>query len=163
MKDLTWTTQQRKLSVLKEFEHNPRQITENDFERLKKSLNEFGYVEIIAIDTDNTILAGHMRVRALKKLGHKGLIDVRVPSRPLTDEERKKYVLISNRVNGDWDFDALANNWDIDLLVDVGFTPEELHLDIDPIIDDDEDKPICDKCESCGQKIKAKRTKKAYD
>jgi len=154
MTDLTWTTQQRKISALKEFEHNPRQIHENDFERLKKSLTDFGYVEIIAVDADNTILAGHMRVRALKKMGHKGLIDVRVPNRPLTDEERKKYVLISNRISGDWDFDVLGDCWDVDLLLEVGFTPQELEIDINDTDEEDEEKPKCEKCESCGQKIK---------
>jgi len=153
MSDLTWTTEQRQLSALKDFEHNPRQISDNDFEKLKKSLQDFGYAEIIAIDKDNTILAGHMRVKALKKLGYKGLIDVRVPNRSLTEEERKKYVLISNRVSGDWDFDTLANCWDVEILLEIGFTPEELELSMPPI-DDDKEKEEKETCDHCGQKIK---------
>lgn len=130
MTDLVWTTQKRKLSALKDFENNPRQITENMFENLKKSLRDFNYVELVAVDADNTILAGHMRVRAIRKIhGNKGDIEVRVPNRPLTKEEKEKYVLISNHTVGTFDIDILANSWSDDLLFDVGFTPGDLGYD----------------------------------
>ena len=148
-----WRTELRNISGLKDFPENPRQITENDFERLKDSIKEFGLAESPAIDTDNTILAGHMRIRAWRKLyGNKGKIEVRVPDRPLTEEERKKYVLVSNHVKGDWDIDILAN-WDNDFLLSVGFKPEELGI----VGYQEEEKPKKKKklkeCPKCGHEL----------
>lgn len=156
---LEWRTERRKLSALKDFEKNPRQISENDFERLKGSLKEFNLVELPAVDADNTILAGHMRIRALRKLnGNKGDIECRVPNRPLTEKERERYVLVSNRVTGEWDFDCLSSAWDIDLLLDVGFKPSELHIDLQEneveLKEDQEEKQKKKKeCPECGHEF----------
>lgn len=143
MSDLSWTTEIRKIKGLKDFDKNPRQITEEQFERLKQSIKDFGYVELVAVDTDNTIVAGHMRVRAIRKVhGDRGEIEVRVPSRKLTEQERERYAIISNKVTGDWDYDTLASSWDLDMLFDVGFEPGAFDLDLgdekkEPIEDDE--------------------------
>lgn len=154
---LEWRTETRKINALKDFDKNPRQISENDFERLKKSLKTFNLVELPAVDCDNTILAGHMRIKALRKLnGNKGLIEVRVPNRPLTEEEREEYVLVSNRVTGEWDYDILGNSWNIDLLLDVGFKPSELHIGLEENnveIKEEEKTKKLKKCPECGHEF----------
>ena len=65
---LTWKTETRKVSELEDHAKNPRKITKEQMEKLKESLKKFNYVETVVIDTNNRILAGHMRVRALKAL-----------------------------------------------------------------------------------------------
>jgi hypothetical protein len=52
-------------------EWNPRQITDEDFEKLKTSLEEFGYIEPIIInDVNNHVVGGNQRLRALIALGY---------------------------------------------------------------------------------------------
>lgn len=124
---LIWSTEIVKISHLNEFENNPRCISKKAFEDLKDSLNHFNYVELIAIDTDGTILAGHMRVKAMTALGFDE-IEVRVSNRKLTDKERREYVIRSNKNTGDWDDDCLANEWEPIELIEYGFTQEELGI-----------------------------------
>ena len=126
---LKWSTQQRKISDLIPFENNPRHLTEKQAKDLKKSISKFDLAEIPAIDTDNTILAGHMRLKILEQLGRgEEIIDVRVPNRKLTEAEAQEYLLRSNKNTGEWDMDLLSS-FDIDLLHDVGFENTDLSFD----------------------------------
>ena len=79
------------------------------------------------------ILAGHQRVRTMKKLKQETEIDVRVPSRMLTEAEANEYLIRSNRNAGEWDWDILANEWEASDLVKWGFDPAEFADGIDPI------------------------------
>jgi len=134
---LKWHTEQRKIDALIPFEKNPRKITDQQKEDLRKSLEKFDLVEIPAIDTDNKIVAGHQRLGILKLLGKGGeTIDVRMPNRKLTDEEFKEYNLRSNKNVGGWDYDLLTNMGE-ELLLNVGFDKEELDGIFQPEIDDD--------------------------
>lgn len=118
---LTWTTVQKTVDELLPAEYNPRQMREDQAAQLEKSLKKFGLVEIPAVNTDGTILAGHQRITVLKRLGRgKELIDVRVPNRELTDAEAKEYNLRSNKNVGEWDYDKLFA-MDENILKDVGF------------------------------------------
>jgi hypothetical protein len=137
--DLTWKTEKRKICDLKDHKKNPRKITKDQMEQLKKSIDNFNYVEIIAINLDGTILAGHMRTKALKELGRgKEEIEVRVPSRMLTEQEADEYLIRSNKNTGEWDFDILANEWDTDDLLQCGFTDKDFHFNLDDPAEDDE-------------------------
>ena len=66
---LSWHTEQRKVSDLIPNSENPRKMSEKQAEELKKSLEKFNLAEIPAINTDNKIVAGHMRVATLQLLG----------------------------------------------------------------------------------------------
>lgn len=141
MEKLFWRTEKRKVSALKAYENNPRQITADMFEKLKKSIDELGYAELVAIDTDNVIVAGHMRVKALTELGRgEEEIEVRVPSRKLTEQEFKRYLVQSNKVTGSWNYDTLANIFEVQDLQEWGFTPAELGLDANGKNEVDKDK-----------------------
>jgi len=134
---ITWKSEKRKLSELKEWERNPRQATEKETEDLTKSLNRFNLADPIIINTDNTIIGGHLRYRILKKKGVKE-VDVRIPERKLNVKEVEELNLRLNKNLGHWDYDLLAN-FDEDLLADIGFESEELDdifgLDIDEDFD----------------------------
>lgn len=123
---LEWHTGKRRVNDLLPYAKNPRTMTDKQMADLKKSLTRFNLVEIPAIDTNDKIIAGHQRVRALQLLGRgEEQIEVRIPNRKLSQKEYDQYLITSNAVGGDWDFDALKS-FDMELLADVGFDMEEL-------------------------------------
>lgn len=108
MKKLEWTTEKRKVNDLLPLEVNPRKISDAKRQQLIKSIEKFNLAEIPAINKDNTIIAGHQRIKALQMIDRgEEMIDVRVPNRQLTRKEVKEYNLISNTHAGDWDFEIL--------------------------------------------------------
>jgi len=126
LEKLEWFTVKRKVNDLIPFEKNPRIMSEKQTEDLKKSLRKYNLVEVPAIDLDSRIVAGHQRVKTLQLLGRgEEEIDVRIPNRKLTQEEYEQYLLTSNALRGDWNIDLLRN-FEIDTLLDVGFSDTEL-------------------------------------
>lgn len=122
------------------YELNPRILPEFQAKKLKQSLKKFNLVETPAIDTDNKITAGHMRIATLIALGRGDEeIDVRVPNRKLTDQEFKEYNLRSNVNVGIWNYELLKS-FDIDLLLKAGFDDSNLtHIfDENLSVEDDE-------------------------
>lgn len=140
MLKLTWKTERRRVSDLVPNDKNPRTMSPKQIEDLKKSLKKFNLVEIPVVDMDNKVIAGHQRLMVLKLLGRGDeMIEARVPNRKLTKQEYDQYLLSSNRVHGDWDWDKLAENFDIDLLMASGFDDTDLsHLFDDLEVEDDE-------------------------
>lgn len=126
MEKLFWHNEHRVVDSLLPYSKNPRVISEKQLSDLKKSLKKFNLVEIPAIDVDGKICAGHQRIRALQVLGRgKETIEVRVPNRKLSDKEYEGYLLTSNAVTGDWDYEKLKL-FELDFLIDVGFDQVEL-------------------------------------
>lgn len=123
--NIKWFAGTRKVAELKEWEHNPRKITEAEYARLKKSIEQYGFFEVLVIDTDGSILSGNMRSKVLMEMGVEE-VNVTYPERKLTEDEQKQVNLRCNRHQGEWDFDKLANIFDIELLKDVGFDQKEL-------------------------------------
>jgi DNA modification methylase len=108
MERLQWNTEQRKVSDLIPLDFNPRKRNEEKQAKLVQSINDFNLVEIPVINLDNRIVAGQRRYEALYYAGRMSdVIDVRVPNRPLTEDEVKRYNLISNTHAGEWDFEKL--------------------------------------------------------
>lgn len=137
---LSWRTEDRRISDLVPNINNPRSMTPKQVEDLKRSLLKFDLVELPVIDTDNTVVAGHQRLMALKLLGREHeSIPVRAPNRKLTKREYDQYLLTSNRVHGDWDWQKLADNFDIEILKTSGFDDTDLtHIFNDLEVEDDE-------------------------
>jgi DNA modification methylase len=133
---LSWSTVKRRLGDLVPHSLNPRVASEEFKKMLMGMLKKFGLVEIPAVDIDGTILAGHQRIAALIALyGPDYMIEVRAPSRRLTEKERKSYLLASNRLHADWDWTALSTNFDIQELLSTGFDS----IDLSNIFDDNLD------------------------
>lgn len=109
-------------------------------DKLKKSIEEFGFLTPCLIDRDFNIIAGHGRVMAAKELGMQSVPCVFIEG--LTEAQRRAYILADNRLGelGEWDMDLVAselqwlseNDVDIDL---TGFTIEDQYLDNEPIND----------------------------
>jgi len=155
MEKLKWHTEQRKVKDLKGYEHNPRQLSKAQKDQLQKSIEKFDLVEIPAINLDNTIIAGHQRVRILILLGRSDeMIDVRVPNRLLDEQEFKEYLVRSNKTTGQFNFDELANLFDSNELIDLGFTSFDLGLNV-TVGDPSSDKQVSftakeKRCPHCG-------------
>jgi len=126
---LSWTTTTRKILDLIPHPTNPRQMTTKQVEDLTASIAKFNLAEIPAINANNTILAGHQRLKIMALLGRGDEeIDVRIPSRQLTEEEEREYLVRSNKNAGEWDFDILANSFDHEDLIEWGFEPKTLGI-----------------------------------
>ena len=134
-------------------EYNPRQLSKEQFKYLKDSIHRFGLVDPIIInknkDRKNIIIGGHQRTKVAKAMGIKEVPCVELDLN--YDKERELNVRL-NKNTGDWDYDLLANNFDIEELHDWGFDDSELKLDLfeeekEGLIDDDEIpeevEPIC--------------------
>jgi site-specific DNA-methyltransferase (adenine-specific) len=130
---ITWARETRCLCELIPWEHNPREINKREAERLGDSLDEFGQIHAIAIGPDGEIYDGHQRKAVwslLPQFGPDHEVDVRVSSRPLTDKERQKLVIFLHRGTvGQWDWDELANSFEVPDLLEWGFDESELQLD----------------------------------
>lgn len=114
-------TIQLNLTEIKANEKNPRTIQKRQFDKLVKSLKEFPemtQLRPIVVDETNTILGGNMRYKALQKLGKRITEVVRVTG--LTDDQKREFIIKDNVPFGDWDWDALANEWDAQQLNDWG-------------------------------------------
>jgi DNA modification methylase len=124
---LKWHTETRTIEQLVPYDKNPRRLSDKQYEDLKASLTKFSLAEIPVIDADGVIIAGHMRLKVLAEIETPHFeVDVRVPNRKLTEKEFQEYNIRSNKNTGEFDFDILANEFDVDDLLDWGFEAEEL-------------------------------------
>lgn len=104
---------------------NPRLIKGDKFKQLVKSIKAFPkMMELrpIVIDDDGVIIGGNMRYQAIKV----GLKMTEIPdawvirASALTEEQKREFVIKDNVGFGEWDFDILANEWDLDELKEWG-------------------------------------------
>lgn len=116
-----WKLEYRPISELKPYDKNPRVITEEGLKQLEKSFNDIGNAQPININVDGTILSGHARYQQLLKEGVSE-VAVYVPDRILTPKQEESVIIRMNKnIAGEWDFDMLANEFEIEDLKDWGF------------------------------------------
>ncbi len=129
--------QRIKISDLTLLEKNPRKITSGAMEKLVKSLKAdpefFDRRPCLVNDTKGilTVYAGNQRIRAAKKLKWKDVPCI--VDKDLPEDVMKDRIVKDNKTYGEFDFEMLANEFDIEKLLDAGFTPEELHIDIEDL------------------------------
>jgi site-specific DNA-methyltransferase (adenine-specific) len=113
-----------KLSDIKANPDNPRVIKDEAFNKLVQSIKDFPKMMALrpmVVDDNLTVLGGNMRLRALQHLGYKDIPDEWVKrASDLTEEEQKQFIIKDNVSVGDWDWDTLANEWDVQDLKDWG-------------------------------------------
>lgn len=109
-----------KISEVKSNPNNPRIIKDDKFKKLVKSIQDFPdmlNVRPIVVNKDMIVLGGNMRLKAIKEAGHK---EVQIEIVDWTEEQQKEFIVKDNVGYGEWDWDDLANNWDVDKLTDWG-------------------------------------------
>ena len=100
------------------YEHNPRR-NDDAVDAVAASIKEFGFKVPIVIDKDGTVVTGHTRLKAAKKLGFKTVPCILADD--LSEEQVKAFRLADNKTAelADWDFemldDELAKLGDIDM------------------------------------------------
>tara|TARA_Y100001963_G_scaffold159563_1_gene263780 strand:- start:1551 stop:2297 length:747 start_codon:yes stop_codon:yes gene_type:complete len=108
-------------------EYNPRQLTKQQYAHLKDSIKRFGLVDPILVNVNkerkNIIIGGHQRVTIARDLKIKKVPCVELD---LTLEKERELNIRLNQNTGEWDFDTLGNLFDLDELVDWGFTDHDL-------------------------------------
>jgi DNA modification methylase len=103
--------EKKKISDLIPAPYNPRQSTAKQEKHLKESLEKFGLVEPIIFNKQTGyIVGGHFRVRELIKLGVKEVECVIVD---LNEDDEMELNIRLNANTGGWDWDTLANDWDV--------------------------------------------------
>ncbi len=109
--------------------YNPRQMTKEQANDLRLSIQQFGFVDPLIVnvhpDRNGVLVGGHMRLRIAKEMGLKEVPCVEVS---LTEDEEKQLNVRLNKNTGEWDWDALANYFDADELMEWGFKDFELGL-----------------------------------
>ena len=106
-----------KLKDIKPNPNNPRVLRDDKFQKLKQSITEFPKMlslRPMVIDENNVVLGGNMRLRALQELGFTDVEEAWVKrSSDLTEEEKKRFIIADNVAFGEWDWDTLANDWEV--------------------------------------------------
>ena len=119
------------VSVLKPAEYNPRKKLkpgDKEYEKIKNSIQEFGFADPLVVNSDMTIIGGHQRLTVAVELGYTevpcAVVDV--------DKVREKALNIAlNKITGAWDETLLAQlleeikeaEFNVDL---TGFEPPEM-------------------------------------
>ena len=111
--DMTWVS--LPIDSLKPAAYNPRKKLkkgDKEYEKIKKSIVEFGYVDPIIVNYDGTVIGGHQRLTVLSDLGYKEVQCVQVR---IDDENKVKALNVAlNKITGAWNEELLA-----DLMVDL--------------------------------------------
>lgn len=153
MTKITWTVEKRKVKDLIPLEKNPRKITKASMAKLKDRIIKRGMHDVVKLDTKGIVLSGNMRTQALTELGVDE-VDVMIPSRELTGEERGAIILESNKSDGEWD-QTLLPDYGTDVLIEAGFET----MEVDQLMHDDEDEEDPFDAEKALEKLKTPRTK----
>lgn len=123
--------EKRNVSDLIPAKYNPRKDLkpgDKEYEKIKNSITEFGYVDPIIINSDNTIIGGHQRLKVLRDLGYTEVDCVVIE----IDKTKEKALNIAlNKISGEWNVELLKDliddlkesNFDIEF---TGFDPPEL-------------------------------------
>ena len=159
MTPITWTLHTYQLAELTDYFKNPRSLSKVQFDQLKTSLDKFGIIDkpIVNLDPAHTVIGGHQRLHVLRAEGVKEC-ECWIPSRLLTEREVEELNIRLNKNTGAWDFDVLANSWELPDLLEWGFNEKELQLggfDMDQGEGDDPGAQV-DKAEELREKWGAK-------
>jgi ParB-like chromosome segregation protein Spo0J len=130
------------LSELKPNPNNPRVITSVMMDKLKKSIQEFPEmlnVRPIILDSNNVILGGNMRYKALQSLGYTEAPCIY--ANQLTPEEQQDLLIKNNLSYGDWDWEDILTNWQLESVRDWGLDVPGFFFDddVEPEIEVQED------------------------
>jgi ParB-like chromosome segregation protein Spo0J len=137
-------TQTVPINEVKSNPNNPRIIKDDKFKKLVASIKELPQMlqlRPIVVNEDMIVLGGNMRLKACKEAGLKEIPIIKASE--LNEEQQRAFIIKDNVGFGEWDWDALANEWDAEQLeewgLDVWKVEEEPSLD--ELIGEEKNKP----------------------
>jgi ParB-like chromosome segregation protein Spo0J len=132
------------INEVKSNPNNPRIIKDDKFKKLVASIKELPQMlelRPIVVNEDMVVLGGNMRLKACKEAGLKEIPIIKASE--LNEEQQRAFIIKDNVGFGEWDWDALANEWDAEQLqewgLDVWKVEEEPSLD--ELIGEEKNKP----------------------
>lgn len=157
---VNWNLQEVKVKDIKEYEKNPRQISKEQLKLLEDGIKKFGLIDKPILNKDLTLIGGHQRLKVLKRLKIKS-VECWVADEELSEKEFEQLCIQLNKATGDWNYDVLANEWEVGDLLDWGFTEDELFGTVKKIEDEENDeeegkennKQKSTICPSCGHEF----------
>lgn len=121
-----WHLETKLIEELTEHPKNARYLSREDAKHLTVSIAKFGLIDKPIVTSDGLIIGGHQRVKILNDLGHYEVeCWVCDDNEPFTEEEIDELNIRLNKNNGSWDWDKLANEWDVNRLCEWGFKPDD--------------------------------------
>lgn len=127
------------ISKVKPNKENPRIIKDYKFEKLVNSIKDFPDMlekRPIVVGEDMIVLGGNMRLKACIEAGLKEVwIDI---AKGWTEDQKKEFIIKDNLGFGEWDWDILANEWDIQKLDDWGMDIPSMFDDPEPEAEEDD-------------------------
>lgn len=139
-----------KKEELKPYVNNAKIHTDDQIKQIKRSIEEFGFNDPIAIWGDNEIIEGHGRLLAVMKMPEITEVPV-IRLDDLSDEQRKAYMLIHNKLTMNTDFDIDMLNVELDGIVDIDMSEFgfDISLEEEPaeIIEDEVPEEVETRCQ----------------
>ena len=120
-----------KISEVKLNPNNPRLIKDDKFIKLVQSIKDFPEmldIRPIVVNQDMIILGGNMRFKACKEAGLKEIPVIIADN--LSEEKQREFLIKDNTSGGEWDFDMLANEWDVEKLEEWGLDIPNFEPDV---------------------------------
>lgn len=122
--------EQINIETLKPYKNNARVHSPEQIKQIANSIKEFGFNVPVLIDKDNTIISGHGRVEAARRINFKTIPTIKIEH--LTEEQKKAYIIADNQIalNSEWDISLLSSELkELDDKIDLsnlGFDQKEL-------------------------------------
>jgi len=130
---------------------NPRVLRDEQFQKLKKSLVDNPEMltlrELLVYEHEGkyVVIGGNMRLRVLQDLGEK-FVPCKIIPATATVDQLKAYTIKDNVSGGEWNWDDIANEWDVEQLADFGLDNAMLQQwDELPYIEEEQEDPTLDK------------------
>ena len=131
-------TQTVPINEVKSNPNNPRIIKDDKFKKLVASIKELPQMlelRPIVVNEDMIVLGGNMRLKACKEAGLKEIPIIKASE--LNEEQQRAFIIKDNVGFGEWDWDALANEWDAEQLEEWGLDIPNLEgVELDAVEDD---------------------------
>lgn len=128
-----------KISEIKANLDNPRIIRDDKFAKLVESIRSFPsmlHLRPIVVNTDMVVLGGNMRLRACKEAGMKHIPVI--VAEDITEAQQREFIIKDNVGFGEWNWDALANEWEAAQLEEWGMDIPKFDTEDQP---DEDEKP----------------------
>lgn len=124
------------ISKIKSNPNNPRLIKDDKFAKLVTSIKEFPEmlnIRPIVVNKDMVVLGGNMRFKACKEAGLK---EIPIIIADLPEGKEREFIIKDNISGGEWDWDLLANEWDVSQLTDWGLDIPNFETNLEAEEDD---------------------------